>query len=133
MLYEFQLANTRGKLVQVTNPACTEDVLTDRWPAHSVEQSTFIDDLEHLVRRLEVLPDLDLARQREILSDLFGEAPAKGAVEQFSRTIGTSVKTGQSAHVPGVGGFALAASGVKGAVSHGVTKPTPKHTFYGSS
>ena len=55
MLKEFRFWHNAGHLIQVTNPVCEKDVLTDRWPESLEDQAVFIKDLEKLVAKVEKL------------------------------------------------------------------------------
>ncbi|MCY4283861.1 MAG: nucleotidyltransferase [Thiotrichales bacterium] len=133
LLAVFQAADRDGRLVHVTNPVCDEDVLTDRWPESSQCQRQFLHDLEHLILQLERLDsDCDLPGMKEILVNLFGEAPAASAVTAFGEGMGQAIQAGQSQHRPGFGGLVIPAIGLGApAVTAGSVRTTPAHTFYG--
>ena len=120
-----------GHLVQVSNPVCNEDVLTDRWPGSLHEQAMFISDLEYLVRQVErLIEGCDLAEMQKIMTGLFGESPTAEAFRTFNEQVGGIVRDGQSQHRPGAGGLILpgAASVITTASA---ARATPKHTFFG--
>ena len=119
-------AHTRGVKVRVVNPRCPADVFTDRWPASAREQEIFLRDLDRLVAQLAKLPKSDPDEMREIMTELFGETPTGDVFENFYRSIGQSIASGQSMHLPGSGRVLAPAIAMPPAAK--VTRP---HTFYG--
>lgn len=122
-----------GLLIQVINPVCPGDVLTDRWPASLHEQAAFIADLDDLITKVErLIAGCSLEQMRGIMADLFGEAPTGEAFKAFNRRTGAAIQGGQSRHTPGAGRLNLPASGlITGVAAPSVTRPTPKNTFFG--
>ena len=122
-----------GLLVQMVNPVCAEDVLTDRWPGSLAEQAAFIADLDDLVVKVErLVAGCSLEEMRAIMTDLFGEAPTGEAFKAFNRQVGTAVSGGHSQHTPDDGRLNLPASGiVAGVAAPSLVRQTPKRTFYG--
>ena len=133
LLAVFRTADRDGRLVHVANPVCDEDVLTDRWPESLQSQRRFLHDLDQLVHQLERLDgDCDLPEMKEILVNLFGEAPAASAVTAFGEGMGQAIQAGQSRHRPGLGGLVIPAIGLgTPAVTAEPVRTTPAHTFYG--
>lgn len=133
MLDELNRWHRAGLLIQVVNPVCAEDVLTDRWPGSLHEQAAFISDLDDLVAKVErLISGCTLAEMQAIMADLFGEAPTGGAFKAFNKQVGTAVSGGYSQHTPDNGRLNLPASGiVAGVAAPSVVRPTPKSTFYG--
>ena len=132
MLDVFRRCQGMGNLVRVANPACAEDVLTDRWPGTLRDQAIFIDDLENLIRQVERLMEgCDLGEMQKIMTELFGEAPTTEAFRSFNEKVGGLVRDGRSRHRAGAGGLVLpgAASAV---ATPSVARETPRHTFYGA-
>ena len=72
----------------IVNPVCTEDVLTDRWPASKGDQNLFTADLAILVKKLERLIALDYSDEesKNILTELFGETQTHSVIEGRSRS-----------------------------------------------
>lgn len=134
MLDVFRRWQRAGLLIQVVNPACPEDILTDRWPGSLPEQGRFIADLEDLVVKVErLIAGSPLEDMREIMADLFGEAPAEQAFRAFNERIGAAVRDGRSQYVPQTGRVSLAGTGiVSGVAAPAVARATPRHTFYGT-
>jgi hypothetical protein len=128
---EFGQAQVQGRLVRVENPACTEDVFTDRWPGTPDAQRVFVDDLTVLINRLEELQgECTQERMREIMSELFGERPTIEAFKFFHERAGRAIREGRSAHVPGSGRFVIPTAAAAAAPA-GVAVATPKHTYFG--
>ena len=123
-----------GVLIQIVNPTCPEDVLTDRWPSSLPEQGRFIADLDDLIVKVErLIAGCPLPEMREIMADLFGEAPTGDVFKAFNEQIGAAVRDGRSHYVPQSGRVSLAASGIVAAVtSPSEARATPRHTFYGT-
>lgn len=71
--------------IDMRNPAYRRDVFTDRWPDDVTAQTIYIRDLQHLGRQLSRLrnENASLTEMKLILDDLFGETPAKFAIEQL--------------------------------------------------
>ena len=83
-----QAAQEDGVLIDVRNPRDPEDRFTDRWPATLQDQQLYIRDLERLARRLEALQRAQsMTERRDILVELFGEAPARDAVAEIVREL----------------------------------------------
>lgn len=133
MLVFFEEAHLRQKLVYVANPVCDSDVFSDRWPADRDVQHTFIRDLQNLVAQLEEMAQSKLSRTQEILGDLFGEEPAKTAVDSAMKEYCRAYASGHAQHDPKTGRFNPGASGVAGVVASTsrATIQTPRHTFDG--
>lgn len=112
----------------IENPACREDVLSDRWPKTPGSNRRFASDLCILVYRLDELVRTDgtQVRKRDILMDLFGENAARDGYRQASKRAGIQSRSGQ---------FAAASTGAvsfSGAVPTGSTA-APTHKFYGGA
>lgn len=112
--------------LRIVNPACPEDVLSDRWPLATGANRRFAADLGMLVERLDELVRSDgtQVRKRDILKELFGENAAN---DGFKATIERAAERSRS------GTFATAktgAVGLAGTASTGTTA-APAHRFYG--
>lgn len=110
--------------LHVRNPACPEDLLSDRWPKKAVSQKMLSDDLNSLAVKLdELLSEGTQVEKKQIIRDLFGET---AAAEGYRRA-------GERAAAKSRGGaFAVSAGG--GAVGSAASaKPivAPAHRFYG--
>lgn len=135
MLVFFEQAHLTHSLVHVVNPKCDSDVFSDRWPADQGVQHTFIRDLQNLVAKLEEMGRSNLSRVQEILEELFGEEPAKTAVNTAMKEYGSAYSSGQARHDLKTGRFNPGASGVAGIVASATraTIPTPRHVFDGGT
>lgn len=112
--------------LRVENPACREDVLSDRWPRATGANRRFAADLGLLVDRLDELVRADgtQVRKRDILKELFGENAAN---DGFKAALERAAERSRS------GTFATAktgAVGLAGTASAGITT-APRHRFYG--
>ncbi len=128
MLSVFRQYHDRGRPIHIVNPACEQDVLTDRWPGSLQDQALFISDLKDLVHKAErLVAGCDLEEMQKIMASLFGEVPATEAVKAFNERSGTAIRDGRSRHDPGKGGLSIPA-----VVTLPVSRPTPRHKFYGT-
>ena len=112
--------------LRVENPACREDVLSDRWPKTPWSNRRFAADLAILVQRLDELVRSagTQVSKRDILMELFGENAARDGYRQAVERANAQSRSGQ---------FATAKTG---AVSFGGAVPAgsvaaPAHKFYG--
>jgi hypothetical protein len=123
-----------GLLIQVINPTCPEELLTDRWPGQLQEQGRFITDLDDLVVKVErLIAGCSLEDIRKIMADLFGEAPVEQAFRAFNDRLGAAIRDGRSQYLPQSGRVSLAGTGiVSGVAAPAVARATPRHTFFGT-
>ncbi len=132
MLSVFEECQAAGRLICEANPVCSEDLLTDRWPASTEEQSEFIGDLQDLVKDAERLAEgCPLDEMRAILAKLFGENPTGAAVEAYVERFGKPIRQGQSRHESGSGRLVVPAVTASLAARAVSSSATPKHTHYG--
>ena len=132
MLSLFEGCQAAGRLVHEVNPVCSEDVLTDRWPASTEEQSEFITDLQNMVKDAERLVEgCELDEMRAILAKLFGENPTGAAVEAYVERYGKTIRQGQSRHESGTGRLVVPAVATTVAAKPKSSSATPRHTHYG--
>jgi hypothetical protein len=133
-----RLAHDQGRLVSVTNPACAEDVFTDRWPANRRDQEVYLSDLDHLIGQLHRLqqPDCGLPEMQEILSDLFGETPTLEVVKSYVDRLGGAKSTGSIYQEPRTGRIDVVRSGLAAPAIAGSSSArsfaAPAHTNFGS-
>jgi hypothetical protein len=123
-----------GRLAQVINPTCPEDVFTDRWPGNLKTQVVFVDDLKFLVAQLARLENgADLETIQEVFARLFGEDVSRSVIEEFADRTGESIATGGLHTHRGAGRVDLAKSRVIAASPAVITssRAAPSHTFYG--
>lgn len=133
MLIFFEQAHLAHELVHVVNPKCDSDVFSDRWPANREVQRIFIGDLRNLVAKLEEMARSNLSRMQEILVELFGEEPAKTAVNTAMSEYSSAYASGRAQHDLRTGRFNPGASGITWAVTSipRATTSTPRHVFDG--
>lgn len=133
MLVFFEQAHLTHHLVHVVNPKCDSDVFSDRWPADQEVQRSFIGDLQNLVAKLEEMARSNISRMQEILGELFGEEPAKTAVNTAVKEYSSAYSSGRAQHDLKTGRFNPGASGITGAVASisRATASTPRHVFDG--
>lgn len=130
----FEQHQRAGRLVEVRNPMCQDDIFTDRWPGNLATQAVFVRDLGRLVERLEEFcGECTLQRMQQILTELFGERPALDVVRQFNEQAGRSIIDGRSRHVPDGGRFVIPAAPSSAAVAAvpAIGRATPSHTHFG--
>jgi Second Messenger Oligonucleotide or Dinucleotide Synthetase domain len=132
MLSAMEVAEAQNVLIEVRNPTCPEDCFTDRWPENRAAQQIYITDLKLFRKQLAELMtgNLDLEEMQVLLIEMFGEGPARSAIEEQARTLGRAVETGSR----GIGfsgrvipGAAVVAPSI---ISSAMAKPRP-HTFFG--
>ena len=93
--------HTVGKRIEVRNPICAEDILTDRWPETLGDQEMFIHDLQNLSKKIERLcAGCDLGLMKAILVELFGEAPTSEIFHDLNQRLGSTISWGQSGYSP---------------------------------
>ena len=133
ILTEFERWHNLGMLIRVANPVCTEDVLTDRWPASKMEQAQFVHDLRGLVEDVEhLVAGCPLDKMREILTRLFGEQPTGAAINAYAERQGAAIQDGTSRQYPGSGRIVIPATAATPALALATpVRTTPKHRFYG--
>jgi hypothetical protein len=117
-----------SRTVQESNPLCSEDELTDRWPADLAEQRAFIDELKAFAAQLYRLRDgVPLAEMQHILEGLFGERPARDAVRKYTGQYVDDNNAGKGFHIlregsiPALGSVAVPA----------MARPTPRSSPWG--
>lgn len=71
--------------IELRNPSFGPDIFTDRWPQNLENQNEFVRDLEYLVHQLARLrnKNISITESKAILDDLFGETPAKYAINEI--------------------------------------------------
>ena len=80
-----QERSVQNLCIDVRNPSFVPDIFTDRWPQNLGDQNEFVRDLEHLVRQLARLrtDNISITESETILDGLFGETPAKFAINEI--------------------------------------------------
>ena len=122
-------AHARSQRIDVPNPRCKEDKFTDRWPGNLKEQGQFIGDLNAFIVKIELLRsgNLDLDQMRQLLEEIFGETPAKVAVERHLDRLEAHGRQNRIAHGAG-GRVSLIGTSSTATASPTVAKP---NTFFG--
>jgi len=129
MIAIFEVSDRASRPVFEYNPACPDDILTDRWPDNLFDQRVFLGELREFAAKLRRLQaGVPLQEMQKILKDLFGERPAQAAIERYVNLHEADRSAGRGVHIPRVGSIPAAGAGV--AVSS-VARPTPRNTFFG--
>jgi hypothetical protein len=125
LLVRLETEAAQGTLIHEVNPRCAEDVLTDRWPKDERDQNLMIEDLRDFVAKLNLLRigRLSIDKIGKILEGLFGERPARGAVNDYMST------PGRSSVEYGTGRIARPAAGL--AATPALVRPVAAHNFFG--
>lgn len=112
-----EIAADQRQRVYAHNPACEQDILTDRWPGGLDEQQVFLNELHSFAAKLLRLKQgATLDEMRKILEDLFGEKPAHDAIAALRQrhvndnAAGTGLYIPGRGTVPALGSFAAPAS-----------------------
>jgi len=114
--------------LRVENPACREDVLSDRWPKNDGSNHRFASDLVFLAEQLDELVRGDGTQvgKLDILKNLFGENAAADGFRQARERAAAQSRSGQfSAAKTGAVGF--------GGIVPSGSVAAPPHRFYGGS
>lgn len=124
-------ADDAGKVIEVANPVCADDLFTDRWPKNLAVQRVFLNDLRELVLALGLAgEDNDLEALGRELGGLFGAGPENRAVRRYAERLSSAVRGGAARPDRRTGRIAIAAAGGAAAASNsGGARP---HTFYGA-
>jgi hypothetical protein len=125
ILVRLEIEKVRGRLIHEVNPRCAADVLTDRWPQNHSDQDLMIADLRDLVAKLQLLRtgNLSIDKIQNILEGLFGERPAKSAVNDYMfppQRNRVQYGTGRIVRGAAVG------------ASVAMTQPVAAHSFFGA-
>ena len=132
MLSVFEECQESSRLIHEVNPVCSEDLLTDRWPVSTEEQSQFIGDLRHLVADVEwLVKGCSLDKMKTILTRLFGEHPTGAAIEAYVERFGKPIREGRSRHEARSGRLVVPAAATTVAARPASSSKTPPHTHYG--
>lgn len=128
---KFERADRARKKIEVVNPACADDVFTDRWPENLEAQRVFLNDLQHLVLTLgRIGEDVDLHELSRAFGGLFGEGPTRPAIGSYAKRVATAFKGGTVRSDRKTGRITTAAAGGVGTAS--ISGAARRHTFYGA-
>jgi len=127
-LNELRRASKAGHTISVTNPRCGGDCFTDRWPENITAQNLYADDLEVFLLELEVVMDdqRSLRDRSDQLKKMFGESPAREALDEIGFEIANAAKSGIHG-VSKTGAVLLAPSSV-----YAARPKAPSNTFFGT-
>jgi hypothetical protein len=124
VLVRLEAEKAAGRLVHEVNPRCPEDVLTDRWPDGPRDQNLMIEDLREFTANMRLLRSgaLSIDKIGSVLELLFGERPAKSAVNDYMFPQGRNQVEYGTGRI--VRPAALAAASPR-------ISPVAAHTFFG--
>ena len=126
MIAALEEAERLRQTVRAFNPTCPDDELTDRWPANLAEQRVFIDELQAFAVQLNRLRDGRLlVEMRCILEDLFGEKPARDAVNKYTGQHDGDNKSGKMSHILRTGSIPALGSAARPAAARTTPKSSP--------
>jgi hypothetical protein len=129
MLAIVAAADQAGRPVFERNPACPEDILTDRWPRSLEDQKVLFGELRVFSAKLARLNQgAPLPEMQKILEELFGERPARAAVDRYIEEHEADRRTGQGIHIPRTGAIPALGSGI---AAPSIARATPRNTFFG--
>jgi hypothetical protein len=128
MITRLDEAEQQRTTIREFNPVCPEDELTDRWPCDRAQQRLFIDELRAFAVQLYRLRQgVSLAEMQRVLEDLFGEKPARDAINRFIDQHVKDNDAGKGLHVLRTG--SIPALGSAAAPSN--ARATPKSSPWG--
>jgi hypothetical protein len=129
MLAIVEAADRAGRAVFERNPTCPEDILTDRWPGSVQDQKVFLAELRTFAAKLARLNQgAPLPEMQKILEELFGERPAKAAIDRYVAQHEADRRAGQGVHVPRTGAIPALGAGI---AAPSIARATPRNTFFG--
>ena len=126
-------AERSGVLIDVRNPRCGDECLTDRWPEDRQAQRLYIDELRLFRAQLMdlVASNLSLPKKRDLLVAMFGIGPAQSAIDEYVETLGRAVETGKRLIAPNGRVVPATVAASSPLASHAYAQPRG-HTFFGS-
>lgn len=129
LITELENASARGRTIYVVNPACHQDVLTDRWPANVTEQQIFVNELRGLVAAMYKLKHgMSLPDMQRVLEELFGERAGRDAVTKYIDQHAQDRSAGRGFHIPNIGAVPAAGAAF---LNSRTARATPSNTFFG--
>jgi Second Messenger Oligonucleotide or Dinucleotide Synthetase domain len=126
-------AERTGVLIDVRNPRCEDECLTDRWPEDRQAQRLYISDLRLFRTQVANLmsEEYSLPQKRDLLVAMFGVGPAKAVIDEYVATLGRAVETGKRYVTPS--GRVIPATVATGAAAASAAFAQPRpHTFFGT-
>jgi hypothetical protein len=125
----FEAAERLGQPVFERNPRCHEDILTDRWPENGADQRIFLGELQTFATKLYRLRQgAPLPEMYKILEELFGERPAKAALDRYVGQHEADRMAGRVLHLPRTGRVPALGAAV---AAPAAARATPRNTFFG--
>ena len=90
-------AERTGVLIDVRNPRCEDERLTDRWPEDRQAQRLYISDLRSFRTQLANLmsEEFSLPQKRNLLAAMFGVGPAQAVIDEYADSLGRAVEIGK--------------------------------------
>lgn len=131
---EIEQASMYGRKLHVANPACPDDVFTDRWPESVAQQNEFAGHLEGLVRGLENMRKGELFpdAMMEELRENFGDRVVTRAADQIAADVGAGIQQSRQRYTRRGGLIWPTAAGAATSVVANPAVATAKpHTFFG--
>ena len=112
----------------ITNPACNEDVFTDRWQVDGPEATVFVRKLREFSQEIALLnAGCTVSGARDILVRLFGEYPTRDAVMRYGGRVGQAIQDNQVAHQKVTAGVVVPAAAQSKPWN---ARPTRPHQFH---
>jgi hypothetical protein len=129
MIAVFEAAERLGRRVREFNRACDDDELTDRWPENEADQRILLGELRTFAAKLNRLREgLPLPEMYKNLEELFGERPAKAALDRYIGQHEADRIAGQTLHIPRIGRVPALGAAV---AAPAAARATPRNTFFG--
>ena len=133
---DIEAVSLSGRLLHVANPACPNDVFTDRWPASVAQQNEFSTHLKDLILGLQMMARMNMAPDTigTWLRGKFGDRVVTKAADQTAIRLGAAIRGTRQSYtrkgrllVPAVGAPLSAATASLAASAI----PARAHSFYG--
>jgi hypothetical protein len=131
---EIERASIYGRKLHVANPACSEDVFTDRWPESVAQQNEFASYLKDLVRSLEAMRKGELFpdAMMEDLRENFGDHVVTRAADQIAAEVGSGIQQSRQLYTRRGGLiWPTAAGAATSALANPAVATAKPHTFFG--
>lgn len=121
-----EAATDRMRPIHEVNPACEQDILTDRWPGDLGNQRVFVAELKDFaadLRRLKA--GLPLAEMRKVLEKLFGEKPASETIAAYTQRFVQDNLEKKGLFLSGTGAVPALGSLAAPSLARAIPKSTP--------
>jgi Second Messenger Oligonucleotide or Dinucleotide Synthetase domain len=134
IIREIEHASLYGEKLYVTNPACPDDVFTDRWPESIAQQNEFAGHLRELVHALEATRKGEMLPNdmMDELRENFGDRVVTRAADHIAAQVGTGIQQSRQLYTRRGGMLwpAATAAAVSPVINPAVSAAKP-HTFFG--